>query len=508
MTKSNNQIYDDRLLYRRQYVIGPKYIDKFENWKFEKVGDYFLSVHPDLELSIVRKNNIELALLGFMFDYKKYNASNDDILNEIYDTYQKTNDIFSALEQYSGRWILLFASKTKSLVLNDPCSLRQIFYCEDKSDLWCSSQPHLLADKLHKNQRTSNDVLSFINSKAYLFNERLWIDEQSAFQDIYKLIPNHYLDLKSGQVQRFWPSKKRKNLDPNQIARESLNILTNLLKAAEFRSNTMQTVTAGIDTRVLLAASEPLRKNKKYFVHRFQDMDEDHEDIYIPKSIAKDMNIDLQIIECLDYDPEFDKIQTINVFQEQSDRKKYQHYNFFQSFQDKLIITGNVVPIIKKQYPHISKPKAESFARIIRYHDQELAVKAIDKWLKESIEVATDFDIPLEMLFYWEVRFGSWSPMFNAALDISTEEFVPYNCLELLSTLQNTDIKYRTKPDNLLVKKIIDLAWPELNSYPVNPQSYRNHYRRFNITKFIQKLSKKIGMYEMGRNFYRKYILK
>jgi hypothetical protein len=508
LTKYNKPIINDRFLYRRQYVIGPCYIESFENWVFDKVGDFLISAHPDLELSIIRKNNIELALLGFMFDYKKYKASNFDILNEIYQNYIETKNIYRATEQYSGRWLLVFTSKTESLVLNDPCGLRQIYYCNHNNDMWFASQPHLLASLINKQKRTNNAVLSYINSKAYKFNERLWVDDHSAFQDIFRLTPNHYLDLKSGQVQRFWPYQKRTNLDPDKIAEGSLNILTNFLKAAEFRSNTMQTITAGIDTRVLLAASNPIRKNKKYFVHRFQDMNDDHEDIYITKLITNKLNIDFKIIDCYDYDLEFDNILTKNIFQDQSDRKKYQHYNFFHSFQDQLIITGNVVPIIKKQYPSVTEPNAESFARLIRYHDQELAIIAIDKWLKESIDVATKYDIPVEMLFYWEIRFGSWAPMFNAALDLSTEEFVPYNCRELLSTMLNTDIKYRTKPDNILLTKIINIAWPELNSYPVNPQSYKNYYRRFNITKVMQQLLKKIGMYNLGKKIFRKYLLR
>jgi len=57
----------DNLLFRRQFILGPHFLNKFSSWQKEKIGDHlFLQAHKDLELTQIRQGGILLTLLGLI----------------------------------------------------------------------------------------------------------------------------------------------------------------------------------------------------------------------------------------------------------------------------------------------------------------------------------------------------------------------------------------------------------------------------------------------------------
>ena len=510
MTKVNIPKIDDSLLYRRQYFIGPNFVNRFKSWNKIKVGDrVHITAHPDLTITTFKKGETEIALLGFMFDSEDYKANLDDILKNIVKDTDSFDEITKATYRYAGRWILIYTNKNETKLLHDPAGLRQIFYCNNNSEIWCSAQPHILAELLGKEKRTDKDLHSFLESPAFELNERCMIGTNSFFEDIYHLLPNHDLNLINCSSTRYWPTKKTNKLSIDKIIDQSSQILVELIKAANHRHNIAQTITAGWDTRVLLAASKSIKNKNYYFVHQFPTMDDNHEDIAISKQIASNNNLNFNVVDCSEYDNEFDEINTKNVYLVQSDKKKLQYYNYFTKFGDKMIISGNVSPLIKELHPQVDRVTAENLARLLHFHNSRYAVKAISKWLEQSIDYSQKYEINIEKLFYWEMRFGTWAPMFNSELDIAVEEFSPFNCRNLLNVMLSTHSELRTSPNQILYSKIINKLWPGLLELPINPNSHSNSINRKN--KLIHKcmdILKIIGLYKTVRFFYRKFILK
>jgi hypothetical protein len=282
-----------------------------------------------------------------------------------------------------------------------------------------------------------------------------------------------------------------------------------LIKAANFRHQIAQTITAGWDTRVLLAASKSIKNDIYYYVHQFSNMDDEHEDISIPQELSLRHNLNLNVIDCTEYNIEFDKMIKKNVSIIQSDKKKLQHYNYFSQFDNKLIISGNVSPLIKEQLSIVDKVTAINLARLLHWHNSKYAVKEISQWLESSINHSKKYNINIEKLFYWEIRFGSWGPIFNSELDIAVEEFSPYNCRNLINTMLSIPFHYRTKPNVTIYSKIISNLWPELFNVPINPNTYNILIKKNKeLIRASMKYLKKIGLYKIVRFFYRKLILK
>jgi len=510
LTKVNTPKIDDKLLYRRQYFIGPQFMDRFKSWNKIKVGnDLHITAHPDLTITTVKNDDLELALLGFMFDSRNYKSTNSDILNEIIKHNSTFDDIIKATSRYAGRWILIFTNNIEAKLLHDPGGLRQVFYTNYDSNTWCSAQPHILAELLNIQETNNSDLKEFQNSKQYSLSENCWIGNSTIYQDIYHLYPNHYLNLRNCSFSRYWPNKNLEDLSIDKVTTQSSNILTELIKAASFRHKIAQTITAGWDTRLLLAASKSIKNDIYYYVHQFSNMDDEHEDIFIPNELSLQHNLKINIIDCTEYNLEFDKINKNNISIIQSEKKKLQHYNYFSQFDNKLLISGNVSPLIKEQLPKVDKVTALNLARLLHLHNSKYAVREISKWLEKSINYSKKYKIDIEKLFYWEIRFGSWGPMFNSELDIAVEEFSPYNCRDLINVMLSIPIHYRTKPNVTIYSRVISNLWPELLDIPINPNTgniimKKNHEILHTLMRFL----KKIGLYKIVRFFYRKLILK
>ncbi len=506
----NTPNLESNLLFRRQYYIGPKFVDRFKSWNRIKVGkNIHVTAHPDLTVTTAKKGDTELALLGFMFDSENYQSDHKTILNEIIGNNSEFADVIKATSRYAGRWILIYTKGDEGKILHDPAGLRQVFYTNHESNTWCSAQPHILAELLDIQDNQDKDLRDYLNSKQFSFNEHFLIGNKTLYEDVYRLYPNHYLDLADSSYLRYWPNKTLNNLSVDEVVNSSSNILTELIKSANYRHSIAQTVTAGWDTRLLLAASKSIKNDVYYFVHRFPNMDNNHQDLYIPQELSLQHQLDLNVIDCVDNNVEFNRINKRNVSITQSDKKKLQHYNYFLHFDNKLIISGNVSPLIKEQFPSIDNITAINLARLLYWHNNKYAINKISKWLKESIYYSKKYDINIEQIFYWEIKFGSWGPMFNSELDIAVEEFSPYNCRNLINLMFSIPKHFRTKPNVIIYSKIINNLWPELLEIHVNPQT--SPLINKNQKKFIHKgmdFLRKIGLYNLVRFFYRKLIFR
>ncbi len=509
MTKVNTPKIDDNLLYRRQYFIGSKFIDKFPNWNKKELGDdTFLTFHPDLEFASVKKNNIELFLLGFFFDPNNPNFTNLEILNNILLHNTSLKDIIKATYTLAGRWALIYSDNKNTIVFNDPAGLRQIFYSMQDDSVWCAAQPHILAKELNCALDDDPNIQEYINSNLYLIWERSWIGDGTPFKNISHLLPNHYLDLKNSKVIRYWPDEKFVELSLNEAAIKSKELLINIFKAALNRYEIAQAVTAGWDTRLLLAISKEYRDNIYYYVQKFDPLDDDSPDIQIPRELLLKLGLDLHVIDAKSYDSDFDKIYKENVYALQADEKKYQHFNYFQLFQNKLIISGNISPIIKNNIPpKIDEINAGNLARLLERQNQKYAIKQIDKWLNSTLSSANKYNYNIIKLFYWENHYANWGAMFNAELDIAAEEFAPLNCRNLINILLAPDDKYRDHNHVEIYQRIMELSWPEVLQLPINPHDKsilkiaKDKCKKYIIT-FGIAIIKKIGLYEFIKKVY------
>ncbi|MGG3887220.1 hypothetical protein [Brevibacillus panacihumi] len=74
----------ERLVYRRQFVIGTRYVG-MDDWQRVALDDRLcLSVHPDLQVVQSIGPNSQLTLLGYLIDPEHPEWSDEEILQDIH----------------------------------------------------------------------------------------------------------------------------------------------------------------------------------------------------------------------------------------------------------------------------------------------------------------------------------------------------------------------------------------------------------------------------------------
>lgn len=102
------------------------------------------------------------------------------------------------------------------------------------------------------------------------------------------------------------------------------------------------------------------------------------------------------------------------------------------------------------------------------YRDLDFVERELAAWTADLGEAGANGYSVLDML-YREQRLGNWGAQFPAEQDIAVEEFSPFNCRLLITTMLSAPRSRRAAPDYPVYRRIIEEAWPELLTVPFNP---------------------------------------
>ncbi len=475
----------EHLLYRRQFVLGPDFLEKLPSWQKAKIGNnFFLQAHSDLELTQVKRDNVELTLLGYLIDPDNPEFNNQDILESILSCIVSAHDIFEATYRLGGRWIIILDNEDETILFNDASGLRQAFYTDGSvPQLWCASQPKIVAEELGLtfDKETERD---FIDSRYFKETKEIWWPgDSSPFKEMRRLLPNRYLDLNNGTSHRYWPNKRIANIPLEEGIRKGSELLKALMNSVHKRFKLAFTLTAGWDTRVLLAASREVSKDMFYLTLMYDGLTEESRDIRISSRLLAGLGLEHHVGKCPpSMDSEFQELYSRNVNLPNPGWGSIAQGLYEHLPKDRVCVRGAISSEIVKLFAsYYQRALAQSTskdainARTLSrlggedFKENAFAVRQFDKWLSEAREPAEKYNINILELFGWEQMTGCWQAMSQLETDISCEQFIPYNCRELLTTLISVDRKYRLPPGHRLYAGIINNLWPEVLSEPINP---------------------------------------
>ncbi|WP_400162845.1 hypothetical protein ACAF76_005225 [Brevibacillus sp. TJ4] len=461
----------ERLRYRRQFVIGSRYVDEAGWQRISLAPKLYLTAHPDLEVVQVQTPLRELTLLGYMIDPRNPQWGDRDILQHVADQSSSWEELIRQLEPIGGRWIVLSRDQTGFRLLHDACGMRQVFYAVCPDGVWCASQAGTLAAQIGAKRDDSAELAAFLASPEYRKAEGIWPGDESPYIGIRHLQPNHALDLGSGQVTRYWPAERLEPLEPGETVRRAIAILQGSMRAIADRADLMLPVTAGWDSRVLLAASREISDRVHYYISVHPGLPRSSPDVEIPSRLLPRVGLTLHIHDATgDMDESFVEINRYNA-QMRDLPKSHILYHHFLHAQGKVNVSGNNSEIARETYCDYHpnrKLDGRFLARHIQLGAQPYAIRHYEQWLRE-ISPAADKGIRLLTLFEWEQISGNWGAMHVSEQDIAVEEFAPFNNRQLLSTLLAVQHPYGAR--NRLYREMIRQMWPELLEEQVNPLS-------------------------------------
>ncbi|MCH7973243.1 MAG: hypothetical protein IH949_05065 [Bacteroidetes bacterium] len=471
-------------------------MDNFSHWKYLLLNNTLhLYSHPDLEINTVTDSKKQIVLLGFIFDHLNCNKDNGDILSDILEATNSFEEFIKYIKRYSGRYIFIYVSDSVTNILSDPVALREIYYCTNINRVICGSQPNLIDSYSEPKLGIINDedIVKFYNLDVKPHGAGdTWVGEETYYNCTKHLMPNHYLNIKSLEVHRYWPTEKINKRTIDEIVDLSCTYLQGVLKSAVCRKKLMMAITAGIDSRTLLACSKELTDDIYFFINKEKHLNNRKSDIIIPNKLCKKLNLKFHVHEIENsVDENFKTIFLNNTFLS-STRIITTIYNiYFKKLSDKLNISG-VGEIGRNRYGKEPRKLNGYFLSYkIGYKNSKYVVIQNSKWIEKNLEIAREYNLNPLTLFYWEQKLGNWGAVGKSESDIAIEEFNPYNSHYLFELFLAAQDKFSSYESNILFRKIIQKMRPELLEIPINPpdstKSFIKYYlKKVRLYKYLQ----------------------
>lgn len=193
------------------------------------------------------------------------------------------------LGRLAGRYVAVFDAG-RTYAYTDPAGAVPLVYDPDEGV--AASVPAALPGVDHRSRFRSGlfDRLSYDADNIWLPGRLTY------YEGVRRLLPNHRLDLKSWEPERFWPRDPQviaAETAPSTAAESIADVLRSVFAALVDRyESPVMSLTAGKDTRVLAAAARPWLRSGEVRTFTWDHGDRYDVDIDTARRIALDHRID------------------------------------------------------------------------------------------------------------------------------------------------------------------------------------------------------------------------
>ncbi len=472
----------EKLVFRKQFLLTSKKIDGLSGWKRYKVcyGKKTLNVHPDLETTIEKVGGKKAVLLGYMLDWKAPQLSSRDIVLRILTQSKSFMEFVESTYDIGGRFAVIYEDEQGCKIFHDAGGQREVYCHEGDYGLSCASQLTILARFMDAVDNPDEDVKELYFSSDFLDFNKQWIGEDTIYNDTKCLRPNHYLDMESGIIKRYWPVSPLERVKIEHAVELASSMFKGFLKAASLRKELILPVTAGWDSRILLAASREISDDVMYYIIKFKHMDDSHLDIKIPQRLLEKLGLGFNVIEAQEHvDKRFAETFCGNTAYCRENNLPGVYNVFFKLFPGRINLSGQMSEVIRSYrgdpFKHIDDFYSTCVARGSRsgYYSKNYVKKSSRKWIESTMKLAQQMNVDPFALFYWE-EWLNWEASQRSETDIALEEYPPFNCRSLMALLLSVKPSYRNKYSCGLYRKLMEKMWPEVLSEPINPSFKKN----------------------------------
>lgn len=468
-----------RLRFARQFIVAEMSLDLGDHWQMIPLdGGLVLHAHPFLNVTRLSWPSVEVVLIGYVIDPYSPTSSDEDIVTEIASVDGDIVSVLQACEKYSGRYAILLRLGNRRYLFGDAGNTRRIYYHRDASgNMWIASSPNIIAAHVHLS--ADPDAEEFMVSECFVSNadERWWPGDGTQYEDVYNLLPNHYLDLQSLEPIRYWPLCDIAEMDLEHAVSEGVEVLKNSVEAAASRFSLGLAISAGVDSRMILAATRGIKEKVFYYTSRYGHMNDHHRDLVVPGQMLSDLGLEHHVFPVPQaVDPQFRSTLSESVPFERDRRIRATWGNYLNFPEGLVLMTGHMSGPIRAHYRHHSQKgagavDAAGLAGLVAMSGSSYAVAAFQRWLQGLGRVLHLGSLNVLDLFQWEQAGANWGGQGYAEGDVSHDLFLPLSNRKFIVTMLGVDERLRRKNSMRVFYGLIEEMWPELLRYPVNPKT-------------------------------------
>lgn len=463
--------------YTAQFLLGPQQSHLTLGWPDLVLGyDQRVSYHPRLRVQQVAQGEKSLTLIGYLLDWQHPLCDDRTLLERLLGQFNDPCELLTRTSSLGGRWILIAQTPGRRILFHDALGLRQVFYSlpGTLNGFWVCSQPGLLSTLF--DLPIDPPARDFMDSYAFRRDaEYRWPLTRTPFAALRHLLPNHYLDMSSGEAVRYWPTATPAAITLDDAVSRLAGMLTGYVQAAATRYPLALGITAGLDSRVILAACRENPHQLDYLTVRQARQPDDHPDVTVPRALLAKLNLPHRTIRAAaSMTPTFAHAFKSNVF------LAHDHYGadaeaILAEYQrERVCVVGSGGEIGRRPFrgklPHYPQATltASDLAKLQR---MDATLPFVQDSFRPWLASCPPQDIVDTLdLFDWEQGHGVWLAMTQLEMDIAWHDILaPFNSRDVLTTLLGVDEDARSQEVPAVFKSLIARLWPTLLEAPINP---------------------------------------
>lgn len=462
-------------MFKNQYCILPHTVTPpLQEFNTTHIGDLVIHSHSALPVYISKTKNRypTIALIGYILNPLAPADGNEKIIDNLAQSCETVTLFFQKIQIFTGRYVLLYHNAQNTTVIGDACHLRQIYYGTIKQTFLMTSSIKLALHIFNESLQIHAEKMLDIESTSFVNNESAWFGDDSFDDRLKKLLPNHYYDVTNNIIGRIPVYPLRTLTAAKSIQAYIIAMLTGTYDALIQRYTLIHPLTAGLDSRLLLAASKKHYKRIQYYV--FDYSQGKGADAWVPLKLTRKLGIPFRLHVLKPLHADFVRnFEAEHIFPRILPKTEEIQYHYDQHYAKHVInVNGNPIHIAKCNYGVArSGTTAEQLRKMSGCSRENIYLcKKIDEWVLSAASYARQNNISLRDLFFWENRVGNWGALLPFEQDIAVEEMSPFNNRNLLLAMLQIPPNKRQKPHYIFFKKLIKYLWPQLLSFPINPE--------------------------------------
>ncbi len=475
---------------RRLFLLAPDVCPEFTDARVVDVGRRWQLTHQaDLQVHSCRIGERSLTLIGYLLDADRPDADDQTLLESLCTHPGPLEALLEASAHFGGRWALIADEGERTLTWNDATGQRPLYYHRSPEPsaagtpppVLLAGEPGLIARRL--GLPMDPEAVDFVRSRGDSNYEVYWMPGDSTlYREVQALLPNHCLDLRSGRVWRWWPSAAVPSVDYDSALQRSEALLRGQMEAARRRWPLSISMTAGWDSRLMLALCRPAAADLHAFTLTYPHLASDSRDVRVPARLLTRLGLVHHVFKYpLTLHEGFKAVFRRNHPSAARGYCADAQALWEQYPQQRMCVNGDVAEIVKCHYrlPERSDEQlvAQDLADLLKMGHHPFALECLQRWLDGARRGRQPAALPLLDLFCWEQMAGRWQATIRAEYDIVQDAFPPLNHRGLLLTMLGVDETRRSPPGFELFHDLIRRLWPETLSEPINPperQSLKN----------------------------------
>ena len=462
MTSHDTLYGNSRLI--GQFVLSADRNEAPPGWQTDRIQVWFLSRHPRLPaIQLTDEADMPVGwMLGYPISEEGRLAGDGEALRVPARAMVSDEVLENFVYSFGGRFVAVVLDARLPRFFLDPCGSLSAVYCAHQRLV--ASTPNLIPyDAL------TRDRVELAHAIGIPYTEGMYPFTMTSRYGVERILPNHYLDLRDWRTIRHWPKQPLGEVSSVKKAiAEIATIVKRQIAAIVSTTPTYLPLTAGQDSRMLLACARDLAERLEVFTRKADDT-LGAIDYGIARKIAKRLGLNYRVLANEKASDEHLDEYMFRISYSTSEFRGWQSATMLKRLPgDHAVLVGCAGEVARGYYwrdedTETTTMRPERLLQICACPPEDEPLARARAWL-DTIPAVNAFQV-LDP-FFVEQDLGGWAGILQYAECDAGFTIFPLCHRDIVERMLMLPICYRR--EGRMPRDLVAQEWPLLLEWPVN----------------------------------------